>query len=327
MMWDEKANGRSKKSQKGFTLVELIVVLVILGILIAIMVPVLTGWIRKAKNQDAILECRSVVMAAQGQAAEEYAKNPNGSMNDIMNEEGTVEAIMKTAATDGKISNPIELDESVTVTGLKYTTAKGIVVIYDRAHQPVYRIESDADRKLNSAPSYKDKLEELMKKDGLLGEEGTVTDKLKPTGKDNTIGQALQQYFFEKLGDKFPVLTEAEKEELKDKLKKATDGTSHKLSDEAWNGFQTKLDEAVWKPIVTAEGKTMMVADVGNNKDKKGAALACIIYYDNNYYVKMNPGGNSVNTIWISDQGSARDDGFKSEWLNDSIVKDGWSKI
>lgn len=53
------------KDKKGFTLVELIVVLVILAILAALLVPALTGYIDKAKNQSIISETRQVVMAAQ----------------------------------------------------------------------------------------------------------------------------------------------------------------------------------------------------------------------------------------------------------------------
>ena len=39
----------SKSSKKGFTLVELIVVLVILAILAAMLVPALTGYIKRAR--------------------------------------------------------------------------------------------------------------------------------------------------------------------------------------------------------------------------------------------------------------------------------------
>lgn len=54
---------RSKKG--GFTLVELIVVLVILAILAALLIPVLTGYIDKAKEKSLVAETRQVVMAAQ----------------------------------------------------------------------------------------------------------------------------------------------------------------------------------------------------------------------------------------------------------------------
>ena len=70
-MNDNRKKGR--KALKGFTLVEIIVVLVILAILAAAMIPALTGYIDKAKENTAIAEARNVVTAAQTLASEEYA--------------------------------------------------------------------------------------------------------------------------------------------------------------------------------------------------------------------------------------------------------------
>lgn len=62
---------RKMKNKKGFTLVELIV-LVILAILAALLVPALTGYIDKAKEQSITAECRMAVMATQTLIDEQY---------------------------------------------------------------------------------------------------------------------------------------------------------------------------------------------------------------------------------------------------------------
>jgi type IV pilus assembly protein PilA len=61
-----------KKSKKGFTLVEIIVVLVIIAILAAIAIPAMTGWIDRANEKTVLAEARTVLLAAQTIASEQY---------------------------------------------------------------------------------------------------------------------------------------------------------------------------------------------------------------------------------------------------------------
>lgn len=63
---------KARNNKKGFTLVELIVVLVILAILASLLIPALTGYIDKAKQKNIIAEARGVWTAAQSGAAEYY---------------------------------------------------------------------------------------------------------------------------------------------------------------------------------------------------------------------------------------------------------------
>lgn len=62
------------RSKKGFTLVEVIVVLVILAILAAILIPSMVGWIDEANSKQANLEIRQVALAAKTAYTEVYAK-------------------------------------------------------------------------------------------------------------------------------------------------------------------------------------------------------------------------------------------------------------
>ena len=49
-----------KKKEQGFTLIEIIVVLLIIGILLAITIPSIMGYVSKAKDAQLLTEARSV---------------------------------------------------------------------------------------------------------------------------------------------------------------------------------------------------------------------------------------------------------------------------
>lgn len=72
------ANRKNRRDDQGFTLVEMIVVLVIMAVLAAAIVPSLTGYINRANEEKAISETRSLVMAAQTVVAQAYADGTVG---------------------------------------------------------------------------------------------------------------------------------------------------------------------------------------------------------------------------------------------------------
>ncbi|WP_343246436.1 prepilin-type N-terminal cleavage/methylation domain-containing protein [Diplocloster hominis] len=68
------------RNRKGFTLTEMIVVLVIIVILIALLVPTLIGYIDKAKYKSVMAEGKMVLTATQTIVSEDYGEgNPVGS--------------------------------------------------------------------------------------------------------------------------------------------------------------------------------------------------------------------------------------------------------
>ena len=88
---------KKRNENKGFTLVELIVVLVILAILAAILVPALLGYIDRAREKQYVLNAKSALTAAQAELSSIYGEG--GNLADLTDDRK--EVIQNTADVPG----------------------------------------------------------------------------------------------------------------------------------------------------------------------------------------------------------------------------------
>lgn len=119
-----------KASKKGFTLVELIVVLVILAVLAAMLVPALTGYVKRAREEKDYQAAATVLTAVQSLATEQYAKSD------------TVKTSQITAAKVASLAGvKVDTLKSITVTN---GIVQGFSVSFDGTHYYKYN-GPDAD--------------------------------------------------------------------------------------------------------------------------------------------------------------------------------------
>lgn len=80
---------KNLKNKKGFTLIELIVVIAILGILALFLVPQFTGYSQDAKRQVNEANTRSVVTAIEAAIAESEYKDAIANAGDVITQAKT----------------------------------------------------------------------------------------------------------------------------------------------------------------------------------------------------------------------------------------------
>lgn len=111
------------KKRGGFTLVEVIIVLVILAVIAVFLIPSLTGYIDNANEKALTAECRSCVVAAQTIASERYA-----AVNSPAGISVTAAETLALAEVSGSVTQIVISGGSVTV--LSYTKNGKTVTFY-----------------------------------------------------------------------------------------------------------------------------------------------------------------------------------------------------
>lgn len=252
------------KQNKGFTLIEIIIVLVVIAIIAAISIPLTIGYINKAKNSKALSECSDVVQASQSVAIELFGQNKLSNNNILMQTEYK-NKIIELSESSGNLVN-VTLDiTNGTILTLSYLSSDLITVNYKYDNNPKYTIYNIT---VFSAPDYNIQAEKLLIQYDILSE---YSQRDKQT-------QALQKEFLKENNNEYPKLSQSE-QDMMSNLKFLSPGTLN------------------WRPIISSTGEVFLA---GSTADiTKSNPLSYVIYYNNNFYYWYH--FNTVKSSYVSD--------------------------
>lgn len=253
-----------KKNKKGFTLIEIIVVIVILAVLMAVAVPSVLKYINVAQEAPALTEAHAIVTAAQKRVIEKYSQNrtekivldqsDNKMIEDFVNEGGTIQDAITITNNE--------------ITRLFYKASNGLYVLYENQKYTI--LDEGADR--NSVIGILIEATELEKKEAIqkyLNQN--------PPNFNNASKELMSQYL-SKNNNQFKGLSEREINTLKSK------------------GMSTNTDysNVKWKPIYTADGEIILVADTKGSTHIQNT-MAIMLYYNGKYFYHEN-GSNKADS-------------------------------
>lgn len=140
-----------RKNKKGFTLVEIIVVLLIIGILLAILIPSIMGYVGKAKDAQIEAEARSGYVAAQTILARESAKDSTydqAKFTDDLTEANIAEELGEGSAATPTIKDvkcAIDANKKITKCNVVTTSAPNKQVTFADGDTEVNKPKKDGE--------------------------------------------------------------------------------------------------------------------------------------------------------------------------------------
>lgn len=131
-------------NNKGFTLIEVVVILVILAILMSFTAPSIFGYSKRARATEAVNECREVVTATVNELGNIYNDTGYRINDNVYPTEDVIERARYFAQVKGRVNNKwVRGNGDFVVSNLVYEYSDEMWVVYHEGDYYVYEGEPD----------------------------------------------------------------------------------------------------------------------------------------------------------------------------------------